>query len=437
MTVYIEARTEPYNRYREDYAQVSRLGERGSFAVRRPVRGIQLKEETYAAIRIMGPNGRFLPVIDAAGETYNENTGQQTTTYWTNFFVTKVQEERHEKTQIVTTFGEEYIFLFGEAPRMLKVEGLLLNTWDFNWEAEFWENYDLYFRGTRLAELGARLYLIYDDVIAEGLVMGASAVKSNDIHVVPFGFQMYLTGYTNISRIGAPDFPISSGVSADYTALSAYDQALRTMHLTQNLVQTQMTRAIQTTGEYALLTDALRQGVISGGDPSLAGFMSRARDAMSMFGSMIPGFGGRTTPIRSRFRDNEDEFVGGGAESKMFGDGYDEDQSWLDMDHMVDEVMSRTVSLLDATRFDGCGNTAFWDMMGRPGRATREIRERGGYRQRSDSRSVIQTAVDSARTDSGSVIQTAVASVQSSSQPPLTLRTVPYGTCLVPGGELI
>jgi len=423
MTVYIEARTEPHSRYREDYAHQAGLGEQRALAVRRPTRGIQLKEETFAAIRIMGPNGHFLPVIDAAGETFVEDTGEQTTTYWTNFFVNRVSEERHEKTQVVSTFGEEYIFVFGEAPRMLKVEGILLNTGDFNWEAEFWENYDRYFRGTRLVELGARLYLIYDDVIAEGLMVAASGMKSADSHLVPFSFQMYLTGYTNISRIGAPQFPSPVGDDLDYTQLGSYDRALQIWHSSRNVFSYQSTAAIQTYGDLGLLADTLRQGVISGGDPSIASFVSRARSAVSLLGGVVPGFGGymdpaRNVPIRGMFRDNEDEFVGPGASSKDYDVGVGMDQSWLRMDQGVDDLMAGAIYGSDGTAFDGCGSEAYWDMMGRAGRANQEIVSRGGLRLASSSRSSMYTG-------------------SASSRPPMRVRDVPFGMVAIPGGGLL
>ena len=75
-----------------------------------------------------------------------------------------VQEAHMEKHQIVETFGESYIFFFGEAPRFIDVSAVIINSHDFNWEAEWWDNYNRFLRGTKSVEQGARTYLFYDEI---------------------------------------------------------------------------------------------------------------------------------------------------------------------------------------------------------------------------------------------------------------------------------
>ncbi len=174
--------------------------------VRRPVRGIQIKDETYSTLQVRTSDGRALPLFDAAGTLYNldgseESVGQ--TLNNSNFIIQSIQEQRVEKQQIVQTFGEPYIFFFGEQPRIISVSGILLNTEDFNWRAEWWANYDQYLRGTACVRTRTRVYLSWDDIIVEGYVMQANAVdESQNRNVIPFQFQMFLTNYENISSIG-------------------------------------------------------------------------------------------------------------------------------------------------------------------------------------------------------------------------------------------
>lgn len=165
--------------------------------VRRPTRGIQIKRDTYATLQVRTADGRAIPLFDA-GSSKNGMSDIDS-----NFLIQQIQEQRAEKQQIVLTFGTPYIFFFGEQPRTLNVTGVLLNTEDFNWRAEWWENYDRYLRGTQCVRSRARVYLSWDDIVVEGYILSANASETTtEQHYVPFSFQMFLTNYQNISNIG-------------------------------------------------------------------------------------------------------------------------------------------------------------------------------------------------------------------------------------------
>jgi hypothetical protein len=166
--------------------------------VRRPVRGIQIKDDTYATIQVRQANGIAIPLFDAASPT---NTGKGVRN--SNFLIQSIAEQRVEKQQVVLTFGAPYIFFFGEQPRMITVSGILLDTEDFNWRAEWWENYDLYLRGTPNVRNHTRVYLSWNDIVVEGYVTQANATEdAGNRNLVQFQFQMFLTNYQNISSIG-------------------------------------------------------------------------------------------------------------------------------------------------------------------------------------------------------------------------------------------
>ncbi len=166
--------------------------------VRRPVRGIQIKDDTYATIQVRQANGIAIPLFDAGSPS---NTGKGIRN--SNFLINSIQEQRAEKQQVILTFGEPYIFFFGEQPRMLTITGTLLNTEDFNWRAEWWENYDRYLRGTQCVRQKSRVYLSWDDIVVEGYITQASASETSEApYLVQFQFQMFLTNYQNISGIG-------------------------------------------------------------------------------------------------------------------------------------------------------------------------------------------------------------------------------------------
>jgi hypothetical protein len=171
------------------------------------MRGLEIKEDTYALIRLIQVDGTEIPLVDSGS-----STGESTA--YANFLLQSVQEVRMEKHQIVETFGEPYIFFFGEAPRFLDVSAMLISSHDFNWEAEWWFNYENYLRGTKSVELGARTFLFYDDNIVGGYMLQAQSVKTSDQPLaVTLSFRMFVTDYENISFVGDPNFPVRSYVN--------------------------------------------------------------------------------------------------------------------------------------------------------------------------------------------------------------------------------
>jgi len=196
--------------------------------VRRPFRGIEIKEDTYGVIKVMKADGTEIPLVDAGGpnipketnSTGSGSTGQQersgyATTYnYSNFIIQQVQDARQEKSQVLETFGDSYVFFFGERPRVLVVNGLLMNTLDFNWRTEFWHNYENVLRGTKLVEQNARIYLYWDDIVVEGYMLGATARDDASMpYHVPFSFQLFVTNHMYLSTIGSDDYPVTHAVN--------------------------------------------------------------------------------------------------------------------------------------------------------------------------------------------------------------------------------
>lgn len=192
--------------------------------VRRPVRGIQLKEETFAVIRVLTARNEEISLIDSGSPTYDESEIGRSGLL-SNFLLQDVQEQRTEKQQIVETFGEDYIFFFGERPRFLRFSGLLMNTADFNWKSEWWENYENNLRGSKLVELNARLYVYFDDVVVEGYILdSATTWSAGTPYSVPFQFTLFVTNYAHLSRVGHIRFqpqqdPVFASPEAELAAL--------------------------------------------------------------------------------------------------------------------------------------------------------------------------------------------------------------------------
>jgi hypothetical protein len=200
--------------------------------VRRPYRGLEIKKDTYSLMKVVKSNGQEIALTDAGGPI-KAQSGQQTgagsgvsspaqrttktSTYnYSNFIIQSIVESRQEKSQILETFGDTFIFFFGERPRVLQVSGLLMNTLDFNWRTEFWYNYENVLRGTKLVEQNARIYLHWDDIIVEGYMLSANAQDQAQMpYHIPFQFQLFVTNTIYTSSIGDSAYPITSAVNLE------------------------------------------------------------------------------------------------------------------------------------------------------------------------------------------------------------------------------
>jgi hypothetical protein len=361
LAVYIELTTDAFAQvFTQQQGAVTPQGRAGISNARRPLRGLEIKDDTYAIIKVVTSNGTELPLIDS-GAVGGTNT------QYSNFILQSVQEARMEKHQIVETFGESYIFFFGESPRFLDVQAILVDSFDFNWYAEFWQNYDLYLRGSKSVEMGARTYLFYDDNIVEGYMLMASAVKVADQPLqARLTFRLFLTNYQNISLIGSDVYPVRASVSippdATQTAANAFDPpdspglgagqgsalgvgvggaiggGLQASLQVQagigaslqvggfggtSLLTAALTAGVQPTGNVALYEAEQSASFRNTGaafviDPSLLGLSQGQAEADIQAGieeSLMPTTEPlpeipRTLPIRSLISDNTDEFTG-------------------------------------------------------------------------------------------------------------------------------
>lgn len=301
MSVFIELTTDAFQEKFDQRKKDARDQRKraGASDVRRPMRGLEIKDDTYAILKVVTSDGNEIKLINSSVE------GGRSTEY-TNFILQSVQEARMEKHQIVETFGESYIFFFGEAPRFLDVQAVLVDSHDFNWYAEFWENYENYFRGTKLVEMGARTYLFYDDNIVEGYMLNAQAVKTSQTPLmVTLTFRLYLTNYSNISIIGDPSFPVRGSLilppETDVNSLDK-DRGAYLATLGANLQQAGFGGGDQF--QQAFSSGANAAGI----PPELYGIFVNASEALGD-GTKHPERFQRSGPLRGDIFANTDEYT--------------------------------------------------------------------------------------------------------------------------------
>ncbi len=241
------------SRKAEDYALLQRPTQPNqanvfdSFAsdqeVTRPA-GISVRPNTYATAQVIDSTGRVRKILNSwQPPTYSADVptalrqkkqslphlSAQSQNAWTDWLLTSVQESRVEKVQIVETFGDTYVYAFGERPRTLQFTGKLVNSIDYPWKAVFWENWENYFRATKLVEQDARMYISFDDVLVEGYPLQAAVHQdANEPNACSFQFSFLVTRYTNLTakqHFAVPlNFKSSLGrVSTGYGVKQSYD----------------------------------------------------------------------------------------------------------------------------------------------------------------------------------------------------------------------
>lgn len=178
--------------------------------VRRPLAGIKVKPNTHAYLQAVKSDGSVIKVFNELGSQDGrrqidvDNPDGPQDRYWTDWSLQSVTEAREEKVQITETFGDPVLYVFGERPRFLRFQGFLVNTTDFPWRAQFWENWERYFRATKLVEHDAQLFIGFDEVLVSGYPINANATQvANDPNKIVFSFTFYVVNYINFTMKNA------------------------------------------------------------------------------------------------------------------------------------------------------------------------------------------------------------------------------------------
>ena len=146
--------------------------------VRRPLRGIVLRENTYASITVASAGQTSDRLYSSSVVPGAEDGGVGRTSTTTDLIIQSISIQRSEKFQAVPTFGAGYGFFFGEQHFFLNVQAILLDTEDFPWKRDWWANYEGALRGTRLAENRERAVLVVNGTMVEGYIINASTSEN-------------------------------------------------------------------------------------------------------------------------------------------------------------------------------------------------------------------------------------------------------------------
>ena len=174
--------------------------------VRRPVRGIQLKGETFAQISV--PGGMY----DSSGTGKDGKLTGVTTSKTANFILQAVSVEMEEKFQPVQTFGLTYGFFFGERPHIYTFTAILVDTGDFPWLIDWLGNYEEKIRGTRLTMNGSPVTVSVEEHKVEGYIIRCGITKqAENPHLAQLTFSMWVTRHSSDIHAGDARVPYHPG----------------------------------------------------------------------------------------------------------------------------------------------------------------------------------------------------------------------------------
>lgn len=109
------------------------------------------------------------------GKPPKESTFQDLMPSYSKFILESVQESHTERSQIVETFGDFYVFLFGERPPVYQFSGQLINSCYTNWVNDFMFMYETRLRGTQCVANNATALVTYGGRQIEGLILSTSS----------------------------------------------------------------------------------------------------------------------------------------------------------------------------------------------------------------------------------------------------------------------
>jgi len=170
---------------------------------------------------------------------------------YTKFFLTGVSEGHTERNQIIQTFGDFYVFFFGEQAPIYTFSGSLVNAKNTNWLSDFMFYYENFFRGTKAVQNNTKIVITYQGRLVEGFLLGTSNVtRGDDPFKVDMNFQVVVTYRTSL--IESDDFAELEGAN-NYQKI----ESLMEMINGEGLSITEVSKAFKTASDSLKEIDAM------------------------------------------------------------------------------------------------------------------------------------------------------------------------------------
>ena len=98
-----------------------------------------------------------------------------------NFSLLQYSETRQEIAKVALNFGSRWnAYFFGAKPRVYNFGGFFIDSKNYPYYEQFMKAYDKYLAGGRCVSNGFRLYMVYDNKITTGWMLGINISSTSD-----------------------------------------------------------------------------------------------------------------------------------------------------------------------------------------------------------------------------------------------------------------
>ena len=122
-----------------------------------------------------------------AGDPYRSFYG-----VFRNFSLLQYSESRSEIAKVALNFGLKWnAYFFGSKPRVYQFGGFFLDSKDYPYYEQFMRAYDNYLAGGQCVSKGFRMYMVYDNKITSGWMLGIEVSGNSENYLSrTFSFQL-------------------------------------------------------------------------------------------------------------------------------------------------------------------------------------------------------------------------------------------------------
>lgn len=169
---YILATSEPFS-----FVGAARTSVQAPIPVRRPAIGLTSPTARFCTIDVIARsstdgNGEPISLINSS---YVAGQGRGTT----NFFIQTLTESPGTTSQVVKSFSSWFMSSVGVAPDMIEVSGILLQSVNFNWRAEWDANFKRFLRSDQCILRKAQVFLTIEDRVFSGYIINSVTSSSS------------------------------------------------------------------------------------------------------------------------------------------------------------------------------------------------------------------------------------------------------------------
>lgn len=124
---------------------------------------------------------------------------------FSDFILINVSENNSEAYQLIETLGRDIFYSMGSKPLVISLSGLLLNTDGAEWKRNFEILYHEQMKAEATIKNSSRVYVGYDNVVIEGLVLNLStSISATSPADSNFSMSIYVTNRKFVGYYDAP-----------------------------------------------------------------------------------------------------------------------------------------------------------------------------------------------------------------------------------------